>query len=647
MIRRSRLLLAGLLPATLAAQTLRDTAQLAPTVVTATRVPGLAVAPTATATVLDGAALRAEGVTHVADALRRVPGLAIVRTSSAGSQVALFLRGAESDHVRVLVDGVPVNEPGGTLDLGRLTLDDVERIEVVRGPASVLYGSEAMAGVIQVFTRRGGGAPLRAEVGGGNYGTRRWSLGTDGRSAGWAWTVQGDRHHTDGILPFNNAYRNDGVSASIGTVAGRRSDLRLTGRFNGSTYRYPTDFAGQVVDRNSERVDHRLLVGLDAGHRWSERLETRVQLSSSEARPRTNDAPDGPADTLDYYLAYYSRGVVVRRVADLRTNWRASASDVVTIGLEHARDTERSSDLGVTAVSEETSSFRAARENRALYAQAIGERRRLGYSVGGRVDENSAFGTFRTVRAGASWRLGTASRLRASAGSAFKAPSFFENFASGFTRGNPALRPERAASAELGIETVFGRGIALRATAFQQRFRDLIQYTGLPAGPASPNYYNVAAANAGGLELEAALPVWFGTRALLGYTWTATRVTDAGFDTGEGANFVAGGRLIRRPAHQGSVQLVRPLAGTGTLSLAATYLGDREDRDFSGWPAAPVVLPAVTTVDVGVEWPLAATGGMRPRLQLRADNLLDARYEQVKGFAAPGRTWYMGLKLER
>ncbi|MEK0431744.1 MAG: hypothetical protein RL139_1548, partial [Gemmatimonadota bacterium] len=246
-----------------------------------------------------------------------------------------------------------------------------------------------------------------------------------------------------------------------------------------------------------------------------------------------------------------------------------------------------------------------------------------------------------------SWQLAPAARVRASAGSAFKAPSFFENFASGYTIGNPALRPERAASAELGIEAVLRSGTALRATAFQQRFRDLIQYTGLPAGPTSPNYYNIAAANAGGVELEATLPAVWGTRATLGYTWTDTRVTDAGFDTGEGANFVTGGRLIRRPTHQGSLSLVRSVAATGSVALTATYVGTREDRDFAMWPAAPVVLPAVTTVDLGAELPLSTAVGARTRLLLRADNLLDARYQQIQGFASPGRTWYVGLKLER
>ena len=620
-----------------------STTSLPAAVVTATRLPGIRLAPTATATVLDGAALRAEGVTHVADALRRVPGLTVTRVSSAGSQVALFMRGGQSNYVRVLVDGVPVNEPGGVLDLGRITLDEIERIEVVRGPASVLYGSEAVSGVIQLFTRRSTGPRTSAEVGAGNYGTQRLSLGRDGRVAGVAWTLQGDRHFTEGVLPFNNAYRNEGVSGTLATGGGGRTDLRLTGRYNSSVYRYPTDFAGRLEDQNSERVDHRLLAGLDAGVRWTPRLETRLALSTAEASPRTNDGPDGPGDTLGFY-GYFSRGTVVRRLADLRTTLRTGAQGAVTIGGEFSRDTERSADLSVSAEAEYTSSFRAARENRALYLQVLEERGPVSVQVGGRLDENSAFGTFRTMRAGAAWRVASTLRLRASVGNAFKAPSFYENFATGWVTGNATLRPERAASAELGLEAIVG-GALVRVTGFQQRFRDLIQYTGLPPVEGAPNYFNVAAANAGGVEVETTLPELFGFRGTAQYTWTDTRVTDSGFDEGEAANLVTGGRLIRRPEHGASVALTRAVVAGGTLSVGATYIGQRADRDFSEWPTTAVTLDAVTTIDLGLDLPVPFTRDWH--LVARADNALGVSYEMIRGFAAPGRTWYLGVRGTR
>jgi vitamin B12 transporter len=645
-LRRFTLVTCVVLPNLLVAQSGRTPTSLPPEVVTATRIPWVTYAPTATATTLDAAALRAEGITHLADALRRVPGVAIARTSSVGSQVALFVRGGQSNYVRVLVDGVPLNEPGGVLDLGRITLDDIERIEVVRGPASVLYGSEAVSGVIQLFTRRGGGTTkTRAEVGSGNIGTRRLSLGGERTIAGLRATVQGDHHGSTGILPFNNAYRNTGVVSGL-TYTGARSDLRLTGRYNSSLYQYPTSSSGAIEDRNAERVEHRLLVGLDGGRRWTDRFETRLQLSSAEGHPRTNDGPDDAADTLGFF-GYYTRGTVVRRLADLRGIYRLTPNHTITLGGEFSRETERSQSVSLSEYGDYPGAFRAARETRALYAQGLGERGRFAYSVGARLDDNSAFGTFHTVRAGTSWRLTDGVRLRASAGSAFKAPSFFENFAEGFTVGNAALRPERTESAEFGVEWVGTTGLYVRATGFSQRFRDLIQYTSRTPQPDAPNYYNIAAANAGGMELEGALPEFARTRVSAAYTWTDTRVTDAGFDEGAGANFVAGGRLIRRPEHLATLTLVHRIMDRGSVSAVVTHTGMREDRDFSGWPAAPVELPAFTTLDLSTELPLPSVKGSTSRLQVRVDNATDVRYTQIQGFASPGRIWYLGLKLER
>ena len=633
----------------LAAQSGRDTTgtELPATVVTATREPGAIRTQTTTVSVLDGDALRAEGITHLADALRRVPGLAPVRTSSFGSQTALFLRGGQSNYVRVLIDGVPINEPGGVIDLGRITLDDIERVEVVRGPASVLYGSEAMTGVIQLFTRRGAGATsVSTEVGGGSFGARRGSLGAMGGTARTSWSVRGDHHASSGILPFNNDYRNNGAVASLGVTPDEMTDVRFTARYNTSMYQYPTGADGSIVDRNAERTEHRLLLGLEGGRQWTPRVETRVQLSSNEIHPRTNDGADDAADTLGFY-GYFARGTVTRRIADVRTTVRVGEAQRVAVGAELGRDTERSTSASQSEFGDFPDAFRAARNNRAVYAQGLGDLGPLSYTVGGRLDDNSAFGSFRTARAGLAWRVAPALSVRSSYGTAFKAPSFFENFASGFTVGNPALRPELSRSAELGVESVLGNGLQLRVTGFTQRFEDLIQYTGAPPNTGDPNYYNIARANAGGVELEVMTPEVLGVVIGAGHTWTDTRVVDAGFDTGESANFVAGGRLLRRPEHVTTLSLTRALGGAGTMTVIAVRTGEREDRDFSSWPAAVTFLAPYTTVDLSAD--LRLPGGLLPgaSVQLRADNIANVRYRQIAGFDAPGRTLYAGLKLQR
>jgi vitamin B12 transporter len=345
---------------------------LPPTVITATRLPTPLRAQTATVTVLEGATLRAEGITHVGDALRRVPGIAMARSSGIGSQHTVFMRGAQGNHVRVLVDGIAINEPGGTLDLGRLTLDDVERIEVVRGPASVLYGSEAVAGVIQIITRSGGAQRVSAELGGGSFGSVRGSLGASGRLGTLGWSLQGDRHAMDGVLAFNNAYRNDGVSAALRFTPDERTDVRLTTRYNNSMYEYPTGSSGQLVDRNAERTENRVLAGLEAGRRWTPRVETRAQYTWMDLLPRTNDGSDTPGDTLGFY-GYYARGAVKRRMADARTIIRLAEAQFVTLGAEWARDQERTSSVSQSQFGDFPDELQAARENRAVYAQGQGE----------------------------------------------------------------------------------------------------------------------------------------------------------------------------------------------------------------------------------------------------------------------------------
>src|SRR5438874_3457489 len=197
-----------LLVFTLALQQPQDTVVLKPVVVTATRVPVAADLVASAVTVLRGADLVARGVRTVADALETVPGEHIVETGSFGGQTSLFMHGGESDYVKVLLDGVALNQAGGGIDLAHLTTDNVDRIEIVRGPVSVLYGSDAVTGVVQIFTRAGHGAPRgQVEFGGGTYGAQ-WASGDVGGGAGpLSYGVSLSRFSSDGIYAFNNEYK--------------------------------------------------------------------------------------------------------------------------------------------------------------------------------------------------------------------------------------------------------------------------------------------------------------------------------------------------------------------------------------------------------------------------------------------------------
>src|SRR5512143_868471 len=167
-------------PSVVAAQT--DSTTLPPVVVTATRLDSPLGTGISSVTVLDGPALLRRGVHSVVDALRYVPGVALVQSGGPGAQTSLFLRGGESDYVRVLVDGVPMNDPGGAVDLASFTMDNVERIEVVRGPASVLYGSDAVSGVVQIFTRHATTQGVETTLGASSYRGRNGSVSLSART---------------------------------------------------------------------------------------------------------------------------------------------------------------------------------------------------------------------------------------------------------------------------------------------------------------------------------------------------------------------------------------------------------------------------------------------------------------------------------
>ena len=633
--------------APLAAQDFPDTVRLREVVVTATRLPTPLASTTAAVTVLTGDELKAHGFATVADALRLLPGADIVETGPRGGATSLFLRGGESGYVRVLLDGVALNPPGEAYDFANLTTDDVERIEIVRGPASVLYGSDAVSGVVQVFTRQGlGPAHWEAGARGGTFGSRGLDLGVAGGGAGGgaAGSLSWSHFTTDGIYAFNNRYRNDVASGSVSLAPDARTTARANVRYTDDVYHYPTDPSGNVVHHNQYATGRQLVASLDAGRYITARVEGRLLLGMTEGRGRVDQEPDGPGDTLGFY-GFQSYDRLSRRSADARLNLYAAPGTVLTGGAALETEAERSSNASQSQFGPSSGSLVVSRWNRAYYAQAVSDlSERLALNAGLRLEDNRAFGTFLTYRVGVAYRRG-GTRLRAALGSAFKEPSFFENYATGYVIGNPALKPERTASWDAGLEQslVAGR-LWLSATWFAQRFRDLIQYTSTAPVSGGPNYYNVAAANASGLELEARAYPARGLDLTARYTYLATRAADSGFD---GATFALGRRLLRRPTHAASLDAAYGTPGQAGASLTVQYVGDRDDEDFSVFPGRRVVLRGYVRVDLVGELPLLAGRGARPRVTAtaRVENLFDERYEQVLLFPARRRALSVGMRV--
>jgi vitamin B12 transporter len=618
-------------------------------VVTATRGAGELRAVPAATTVLRGEDLRARGILFVSDALREVPGVTLVQTGSYGAVQSLFLRGGESDYVKVLLDGVPLNAPGGSLNLAHLTTDDLDRIEIVRGPASVLYGADAMSGVVQLFTRRGNpGVGGDAEARSGSFGARdvRGRVST-GRGA-VTLSASGSRFGSDGIYDFNNAYRNAVGSARLALDGGARGRVALTARLGDAIARFPTDFSGQPTDRNQRTTDVARALGLEATRTLSSRVTLTGTAFAQRLRAGFLDESDTAADTTGFGFASTRRGTTQRRGADLRADWRAAPAVLLSIGSGLEREDERQdaitrSNFGTGAFAD-TTAFEADRTTRHAYTQLLAERGALSVQAGARLDDNSAFGQFGTWRVGASWRPRAAWRVWGATGTAFKAPTFSELFAgSAFEVGNPALTPERSRNIELGTEVALASGRAsLGVTAFRQRFRDLIQY--VSAAPGEPTYTNLGGAEARGLEFTGRVAVTSELGLRAHWTLLATEVTDTG--AASSVTFTRGARLLRRPAS--TLSATADLAiDQIRLSGTVTRIGARDDADFRDFPAARVALPSYVLVDVALDAPLVDFGAGQGGLDvtMRAENLLDAAYEQVIGFPGRGRTLLAGGRV--
>jgi vitamin B12 transporter len=642
-----------------------DTGSLAPIVVTATRVPFAQTVATATSTTITGDELQSRGIVTIADALQYVPGAAVAQTGSYGGLTSLFMRGGQSDYVRVLIDGVPVNAPGGQFYFQNLTTANIDRIEIVRGPSSVLYGSDAMTGVIQIFTKHGSGTTTASiSARGGTYSSGQGTADVAGSIGPVGYSAGAVGETTAGILPFNNQYRNGELSGRIDWGSGTATSAWLMARYHNSDYHYPTVGDGTPVDSNQHRRDEGTSLALEGAHTFSPIVDAQVQLTYNTDNAADSNPPDNPADTLGVF-ATYDRDVFTVSAAHANVNLHFIPAAVLTVGgtIEGQHDESRSADeynFGPPGVVVDTPPPMAhSRSITAGYTEIVGNVGDRGsYSAGLRVDDNSAFGTFTTYRIGAGYAVGYGAQLRAAVGTAFKEPTFEQNYSTAqYDLGNPQLEPERSFGWEIGvIEKPFGTGLSISATYFNQQFRNLIDYTPTPVPiPGSPsdstNYVNIAGANATGVELGLIVGPVSGTSVNLFYTGLTTRVTQNGVDTTGFSQFKEGTPLIRRPSQTFSATIVHQFeAGRGSASLSVLYVGARDDINFNAASdsTARVVLAGYTTVDLSGAYRIFGGSHGVPgfSLTLRVANLFNRQYQSVYSYAAPGRTVLAGAVLD-
>jgi vitamin B12 transporter len=587
-------------------------------VVTASRAPEPAREVGSSVTVLDRDEIERRGVATVLELLRTVPGVEVSQGGGPGRVASVFLRGATSAQTLVLLDGVRLNSPAtAAFDLADLTLDGVERVEILRGPQSVLYGSEAMGGVVAITTRRGGEEGLAggAEVEGGSLGLAAGRADLRGAGGRFDYALAAGRLELDGVSAASerrgnteeDRWRNTTLSGRLGAAFLGDGRVDLTARhadgetgLDGFTFGVgPTDDPNYLQHRELTQVALELSKPLAPW--WRQELT----LGTSED-DLVGEDPDTPFHPFD----------IRTRVAEASTRADLALGERNRLLAGAAVERREAENAGAFDESLDLVSFFANHRWSA--------RERLFLSAGLRHDDASGFGSKTTWRAtgallfpGNTAHPGNGARLHGSYGTGFRVPTFNELFFPGL--GNLELEPEASAGWDLGLERTFRDGrLRLDLTAFENRFDELIVFD-----LATFTFANVAEAESRGLEATAAAVT--GRRWVLAASWTWNETEDLS----------TGRPLPRQPEHRGT--LVATLRASERLRATATVVAVAERIDSDGSP-----MDDYQRLDLAADTRL----GTHLRPYLRIDNLLDQDYEEVNGFTTPGRTLRLGLRAE-
>jgi vitamin B12 transporter len=349
----------------------------------------------ASVTVITKEEIEARQATEIPSLLREVPGLNVTQQGSRGSIVTVFPRGGNSNFNLVLIDGVKVNDAGGFYDFGDLSTDNIERIEIIRGPQSALYGADAMGSVIQIFTKKGKGPPrIEASFAGGNLNTFEEKLNLGGAVGRLGYSLGVGRVDTDGSLPINNAFRATTVSGRLDYQVEKALDLNFTVRYTDSEFQFPTGVAGdrfEPLDPNQSSDRQRLVLSGKASHSLTPWWQQTFQIGWYQQ----DFAFD---DRFDDFSTLQSRNEEQRFSLDYFWNLAAptvfSISNLVTAGFAYEWQGFDQRTVITDPDFPFSSSNSDSRDNKAFYLQNQLEwQKRLFLTAGFRVDDNSTFGT--------------------------------------------------------------------------------------------------------------------------------------------------------------------------------------------------------------------------------------------------------------
>lgn len=594
-------------------------------VVTATRFPTPIEQVSSAITVLSADTLEQRQVRYLSDALRAVPGAAVSRSGGPGSLTQVRFRGTEANHTLVLIDGVEANDAfASEFNFGDLLVDDVERVEVLRGAHSALYGSDAIGGVISIISRRGVegfSGRIRTETGtiGSHSAGATLNAGRGPVTARLSLRGQTTRgisqsERDDGNHEEDN-FREGTLSSRIDYALNEQIELGTTFRLSRSR----TDIDGFapplfVFGDTDEHTDNDEFYGVVWARMQSQdgRADARLVLSLTDTEAE-NYLPGGVKGSFSDSE---------RAKVQLETGYALTENVRLLAGVERESERVQSQRARVNEVDDRV---RIEDYFVAVSASAFS---RLYVTAGVRLTHHEEFGSEPTGTLGVAYLLPkTGTKLKLQAGTGFKAPTLSELFVSTpFFVGNPDLDPEQSAGASAGFEqTLLGGRARLDVQYFENRVRNLILSTSLPDFTFSLR--NVARSSTRGVETTLAVDLLENVDVVASYTITKTRDSETHR------------KLVRRPSHIGSVVANVDL-GALDVNVGAYYTGRQDDLDFSTFPSRQRTLSSYWLVNVGVSMEV----NDRLRLYARVENVNDKSYTDVIGFGALERTGALGIE---
>jgi vitamin B12 transporter len=653
-------------------------------VVTATRTPTPADEIAGSVSVITQEDLQRGNQSQVLEPLRLIPGLAVLQSGGRGSITSIFTRGGESDYNKVLIDGVPVNAAGGLFDFGFLTPENLERVEVVRGPRSALFGSDAMTGVIQLITQRGTTETPVLELSGegGNLDSHRETAILSGLTRWFDYAASYAYQKTDGRFR-NSDFLNRSASINVGFKLNSQADLRFTTRLNNNTLGVPDAVARQFADPDQRQKHHDMALSGAFDWRTTSRWSQTARFIFSEFDTHSFDPvaqdlskPDTPAlppGSFGSDFVFSFRDHQKRLGFHYQTIAALSSANVLTGGVDFEHES--------AVFTADFSRVSPERNNLGLYIQdQMSFAERVFLNAGVRLERNSGdvpadlrealaslgntvsigdvgFGVKANPKIAATYfvrrhqegKFG-ATKFNASFGTGIKEPSLVEAFSpSTFFLGNPSLKPEHAISFDVGFaQEFFNRKASLEAIYFDNHFRDQIVFVFDPLtfGPVEladgrlTNFINQERASARGLELIGAARPALKLRFAASYTFLRSRL-----DRSENSLAEIGLPLLRRPRHSGGFE-INWIDNRFDVSFDGSLVGRRRDLDpISGSRFLANQQPIFN--DGYAKLNLAGSYRINHRLTayLRADNLSNQEYEEILGFPAYKTNFRVGLRV--